>query len=134
MAKPDDMKMFTKGGPVTLAGDKAYILVRNTQGTSRFPGVPILIRRMSVEENSAYQAVKKQTFDTAKTKASAARAKALLSQARALSKGRKYTKTIPRELVYEGFTPDFGAVSNTYFITHKKPYQKMAMKEFFWLN
>lgn len=94
-AHATEINLITKGKDVTLSDQKAYILVRNLESTGRFPGAPILVRRLTETEKSDYEKAKRVAYDAKE-----------------------------QDVPYERFTPDYKGVTNTYFFNARKTYQK----------
>lgn len=95
LAQAAGIELIQKGQDVTLSDQKAYILVRNLEVTNRFPGAPILVRRLTKTEKSDYETAKRAAYDAKE-----------------------------QELPYERFSPDYKGTSNTYFFNARKTYEK----------
>jgi len=123
--RPDDMEYFKqKKAPTSLDPDAGYIFVRLAKSANKFMAAPTLIRTLTAEEHSAYEALKKQKFAKAKAKNEKRRAKRIADKAEAKKQRQPYNKSIPPVLTYDRFVIEYKDVSNVYQVWARKEYRK----------
>lgn len=121
---PEDLDMFKKLEPVTVEPDKGYIFLRMGKTSKKWQPGFTLIRKLSDEELSDYEAIKKVEFEEALEKNTRKREKRLAARKKAKERGEAYTKSIPPILHYNEFVFEYDDVRNVYAVPVRKEYQK----------
>lgn len=123
---PDRMETFHDLAPVTLAPDRAYLLVRLMMPTDGVSYAPIFIRQPGPEELAAYQRAKEKTFAVERPKLLEKRAKVLAERDAALAKGIPFDKPVPPEPNIALFSIEYRDAQNVYLLRYGNSYDKSA--------
>lgn len=121
---PDRIEIFHDLAPVTLAPDRAYLLVRLMVPADGIPYAPIFIRQAGPEELAAYQRAKEEAFTVERPKLREKRAKLLAEHDAALAKGIPFDKPVPPEPTIDLFSIEYRATQNVYLLRYGSSYDK----------
>lgn len=122
--QPDDVVVFKKLEPITVKPDQGYIYLRLLAGHDVSVAMPILVRRLTESQMTAYDKAKRTAFEETQQYVKKYRPGAVLIKRIAETNNLPHNWEIPTEPEYASFTFDNKDYENVYFFKRKSAYEK----------